>query len=300
MASLITIRLETDDNVNIKVVGADRKTIKMLSFSRAAYSILKTKYIEDSDYYADYNLNRSGVYVLINEDGKTIYIGQSDNLLERLNCHYNSQDKTEYWINTMAFTSDISNALNISQIKYIEAELIKFAQNAAKVNVEGEDSLILKNIQNGKAPNMSVNDKIAAVNFLNDILLITKALGITYFEKRKTVKKTKIEKQDIKIYYLKNSYAQGEMIIDGDKFVVLKGSKARKEIMPSSRDNIKEKRELLIKNGLVIDGKDFYIFKEDIEFTSASTAAAVLNGASTNGRTAWKDKKGNTLKDLGL
>ena len=59
MASLITIRLETDNNVNIKVVGADRKTIKMLSFSRAAYSIVKQKYIEDSDYYSDYNLSCS-------------------------------------------------------------------------------------------------------------------------------------------------------------------------------------------------------------------------------------------------
>ena len=300
MASLITVRLETDNNVNIKVVGADRKTIKMLSFSRAAYSIVKQKYIEDSEFYADYNLSRSGVYILINDDGNTIYIGQSDNLQERLNRHYNSQDKTEYWINTMTFTSDVGNALNISQIKYIEAELIRLAQSAAKVNVEGENTFILKNKQNGNPPNMSVNDKIAAINFLEDILLITKALGITYFEERKVVEKAKTESEDTTKYYLKNRYAEGTMIIDGDKFVVLKGSKARKDNTESCHQFLIDKKNLLIKNGLLIDKGDYYITAEDIEFDSASSAAGVLKGSSTNGRKHWKDKEGKTLKDLGL
>lgn len=298
MASVISVRLKTDNNVNIKIVGVGTKTIKMLSFSRVAYSVVKQKYLQDRD-YADYNLSRSGVYILINNDGNTIYIGQSDNLQERLNRHYNSQDKTEYWVNTMTFTSD-GNALNISQIKYIEAELIRLAQKAAKVNVEGEDIFILKNKQVGNPPNMSVNDKTDAINFLEDILLITKALGITYFEERKPVEKVKIENKNITVYYLKNSNAQGEMIIDGDKFVVLKGSKARKDNTESCHQFLINKKNLLIKNGLLIDKGNYYVAEEDIEFDSSSSAAGVLNGAAANGRKHWKDKEGRTLKDLGL
>jgi hypothetical protein len=147
---------------------------------------------------------------------------------------------------------------------------------------------------------MSVNDKIAAVNFLEDILIITKALGVTYFEERKPIEKVKIENKNITIYYLKNSNAQGEMIIDGDKFVVLKGSKARKDNTESCHQFLINKKNLLIKNGFLIDKDNYYVAEEDIEFDSASSAAGVLNGTATNGRTAWKDKDGISLKELAL
>ena len=70
MTGLITIRMENEDNTTVKVIGADRKTIKMLSFTRAAFSVVKQKYNDDNIYYADYNLNRSVIYVLVSDDGK--------------------------------------------------------------------------------------------------------------------------------------------------------------------------------------------------------------------------------------
>ena len=43
------------------------------------------------------------------------------------------------------------------------------------------------------------------------------------------------------------------------------------------------------------DGKN--IFNENYEFSSPSTAGAVIVGYSINGRTAWKDKNGVTIKE---
>ena len=42
-----------------------------------------------------------------------------------------------------------------------------------------------------------------------------------------------------------------------------------------------------------------YTYNKDAHFTSASTAASFVTGASTNGMTAWKTKGGKTLKEAG-
>ena len=39
------------------------------------------------------------------------------------------------------------------------------------------------------------------------------------------------------------------------------------------------------------------VVSKDVHFTSASTAANFVTGASTNGMTAWKTKDGKTLKE---
>jgi hypothetical protein len=37
---------------------------------------------------------------------------------------------------------------------------------------------------------------------------------------------------------------------------------------------------------------------KDVEFSNPSAAAAVIHGGNANGLTAWKNKKGKTLKQL--
>lgn len=115
MAFLITIRLETDENVSIKTVNSAGKTIRILSFLRAAFSTVKNNFEKDKECYADYNLAKPGIYTLINDDTKIIYIGQSDNVLERLKTHFRTAEKTEYWVATMIFLADGNSPLNIEQ-----------------------------------------------------------------------------------------------------------------------------------------------------------------------------------------
>lgn len=43
---------------------------------------------------------------------------------------------------------------------------------------------------------------------------------------------------------------------------------------------------------------DQYEFTQDWEFTSPALAAAIVVGYSINGRTAWKNAKGESLKEL--
>ncbi|WP_373690663.1 DUF4357 domain-containing protein [Endozoicomonas sp. ISHI1] len=47
-----------------------------------------------------------------------------------------------------------------------------------------------------------------------------------------------------------------------------------------------------------LDG-DYYVFTEDYEFSSPSTAASLVKGGSVNGLTAWVAENNKTLKELG-
>jgi len=54
----------------------------------------------------------------------------------------------------------------------------------------------------------------------------------------------------------------------------------------------------LIENGTLIKKTNKYIFTKDTEFSSPSSAAAVIHGGSANGLTAWVNNEGIQLKKL--
>ncbi|MDR3215913.1 MAG: GIY-YIG nuclease family protein [Clostridiaceae bacterium] len=305
MADVISIRLETEENTTVKVVGVDGRNIRALMFLRSALSFVSKRYKNFPNEYADYYLATPGIYVLISDDGKTIYIGKSNNVSERLNTHFSSKDKTEFWTNTMVFVSDGAMPLNDSQISHLEYRLIELAKTASNVDVESDAPYELRNKQIARQQNINANDRTAANNFLAVLLLITKALGLNYFDTaKKSIDESVVEakQENREIFYLKNAGADAMMIVDGDEYIVLKGSVARGDYAPSFAThgggmNLK-KRELLEKNGQLVRDGNKLIVADDISFTSPSAAGSVFAGHSINGRIEWKTKDKQTLKDI--
>ena len=54
----------------------------------------------------------------------------------------------------------------------------------------------------------------------------------------------------------------------------------------------------MISDGTLILKDGFYEFAKDVEFSSPSAAAAVIEGGSANGLIEWKTQDGKILKDL--
>jgi hypothetical protein len=54
----------------------------------------------------------------------------------------------------------------------------------------------------------------------------------------------------------------------------------------------------LITNGVLKPDGEGFAFAQDYVFPSPSTAAGVILGRSSNGRTEWKTKDGKTLKQI--
>ena len=294
MAEIISIRLENENNSSIKVVNIVGKTTKMISFSRSAYSLVKELNKKDPVQYFDYDLARPGVYMLFSEDNKNIYMGESDSVVERLNTHYSTNEKTEYWTNTMVFVADGTYPLNISQIKYIESKLIEYAKSISQVQIV---DIKLKNKKSSQLPNININDKVVAEKFLTDVITITKMLGLDYFDINKTIiTPEEIATKEIFKFVSKNYDAK--LIRDGDSFVVLAESKISKNVSKSCKQCYVEIRKLLLENGNLIEQGNYLVVTKNIPFDSASTAANIVSGRSANGKIEWKTESGKTIKDF--
>jgi hypothetical protein len=92
--------------------------------------------------------------------------------------------------------------------------------------------------------------------------------------------------------------ASGHLTPNG--IVVLAQSQAAQALRPSAKDYpwVINAREQLLKDGVLAPAAGHLVFTKNHEFSSPSAAAAVIHGGTANGRTAWKDASGQTLKQL--
>ena len=87
--------------------------------------------------------------------------------------------------------------------------------------------------------------------------------------------------------------ATAEYDINTGEIVVLKGSVLSENVV--STGSFRGTRPILkAREGCVNDN----ILLENKYFKSSSTAANFVKGSSSNGLICWKDKNGNTLKDI--
>lgn len=120
------------------------------------------------------------------------------------------------------------------------------------------------------------------------------------YEELKSPKKDKIESEEKdteneNILYLKykgEKCAKG--ILEEDGFTILKGSKIANKISPSISKSLIKRVEICRGAEYVSDG----IFINNCKCKSPSMAATVILGINTNGKTAWRNKDGKSIKDL--
>jgi hypothetical protein len=89
----------------------------------------------------------------------------------------------------------------------------------------------------------------------------------------------------------------------GDKsspeFLVKKGSTANMALAKSLRPAIRELRQQLLDDDILVKEGDVYAFTHEYVFKSPSAAACVVAGNPRSGMDAWKDMQGHSLKELG-
>jgi hypothetical protein len=97
---------------------------------------------------------------------------------------------------------------------------------------------------------------------------------------------------------MKGAKARGHRTAGG--FVVFNGSTAVLQERPSAKKwpYVITLRQQLIADGALIREGRLYRFTKDVEFSSPSAAAAVIEGGSANGLIEWRTKDGKVLKEL--
>lgn len=229
------------------------------------------------------DLNHTGVYFLFgqNEDSELpqVYIGEAENILTRIKQHLSDKD---FWTECIAFISKDNN-LNKAHIKYLENHLYCLAKQANRYE------MINANIPTPSS--ISEMDQAEMDEFIDNMRLILSVLGHKVLE---TIGGTAPDKNS-PLFFLKDrsgSEARGRPTSDG--FAIMKGSKIAQSVANSLSQSVLNKRQQLMDKGIIDKS---YTFTQDWSFTSPSLAAGIVVGYSINGRTAWKDKKGMSLKD---
>jgi hypothetical protein len=130
-------------------------------------------------------------------------------------------------------------------------------------------------------------------SFLDELLLCFPVLGITIFEKPEAKPSSR------QLLWLENKGVTAQGYESEDGFVVKSGSTAVVQTVESVPAHTLALRQELLASG-ILKQKDegFYQLTQDYEFSSPSAAAAVLIGATVNGRDWWKTSDGTTLKQL--
>jgi hypothetical protein len=273
--------------IKIFLVHGDPKRLRTAELSNWTGKGVAGPRIEFDNVLSREESQKSGVYFLTGVDPETgknaVYIGEAESIRDRVKGHL---DK-DFWNHIVFFTSKDEN-LTKAHIRYLEGRLIEQARQAARADV--------KNSQ-GSGARLPESDREDMEVFLEKIHQLLPVLGVEVLVPaiKSTAGAPKLEKFFCEIKGLK---ATGYLTPNG--FVVLSGSQAVLNERPSSKKYPwpMNMRQRLKDEGSLVMKPDHLVFSQDIEFSSPSAAAAVIHGGHANGLTAWKNKDGNTLKEL--
>lgn len=262
-----------------------RMSAELSNWTGKAYKIPRNK-IKDSKDRPE--LSGTGVYFLFGEDDEgnnVAYIGEAENVLSRLNSHLREKD---FWTEVVVFTSKDDN-LNKAHIKYLEHKLHQLAEKIGRYKINNNTIPTL--------PAISESDEAEMEEYMINSKLLIGTLGHNLFEDKISTNKAELDQE--KIYFIKAARgADASMVQTSDGFAVIKGSRFADPVANSFPPSLNKIRESLLEKELLIieDGK--IILTDNHVFSSPSTAAAIVMGRNANGLTEWKNRRGETLRDM--
>jgi hypothetical protein len=240
-------------------------------------------------------VRRTGVYCLVGPDPENalrdaVYFGEGDNVLTRLTAHDKDETK-DFWTRCAVVISKDQN-ITKSHGRYLESRLIATANQADRAT-----------IHNGTAPPLPPlpEPDIADMEyFLGQLQLVLPVLGFNFLQPRPTVTLSgdNAAADESPLFGLSVVGVQAKAREINGEFIVLKGSTARKEGL-KSWTSYKALRDQLVEEGKLIEGSQpgFFVFTDDVAFSSPSAGGAVVNAGNINGRTAWKTEAGETYQE---
>lgn len=278
-------------SLRIYVTGNSPRSLKKISeFNWSGHAFFGTR--EQIGQLANRQESQgTGIYFLLSEMNSEfvkMYIGETENFLQRIKNHHTSKD---WWTHFIVFQSENSN-LNKAHVRYLEYIFWNKANSSTQIQ--------LMNTQIPVEPKLS-EETIAELRiFQENILYILEALNISYFSNLETSNSLYDHSSE---YYcnVPGSDFTAKMIIINESYVLKAGS----HLKMSARDSFEKRSGYFAKWSEIINSKnvekiegDICKLLVDLEFSSSSAAGAMVRAGATNGLTCWKNSKTNkTLKE---
>lgn len=231
---------------------------------------------------------RPGVYLLVGESDAgphlpRIYIGEADDLRERMEKHYRERD---WWTRLIAFSSS-DDFFNKAHVQFVESRLLELARAVRRAQIDNQNL--------SRRPRISEADIADAERFLDYMLLLLPILGVSAFDLPNPEEKA--SPRPIVTFILDQRGAKAEGYPTPDGFLVRAGARGRAATLPGANSWIKPMREELTKSGILAADAETLVLTQDYVFTSSSTAAAVFIGGHASGPKEWHTIAGKSLRD---
>ncbi len=232
-----------------------------------------------AELYKMNTIDGAGIYFLVSDEEKKVYVGETMNGIYRLKDH---DDKKDFWDKLILVQTKDFN-LTKTHCSYLEHRCGQLI-NKTFYNLENKKSL---DDYTGTLPRPDISDMEV---FLENISFILPATGTTILQPI-TVQEDKTKSKAE--FQLNTRRISAEAYLQNDLFIIKKGSIGREKVSPSLSDSLKEKRNVLIQKGVFKIENGELLVMEDYPTTSSSTAGSYLVGMPISGPQNWKVKGTN-------
>ncbi|MBR6123814.1 DUF4357 domain-containing protein [Candidatus Saccharibacteria bacterium] len=231
-------------------------------------------------------LSKPGVYILVNKD--CVYIGQSQDILERWRQHLRSEKKD--WFDCAYAITDVRDfsATDLNALEYL---FFTKAKNAARFEIMNDQS-----VDNQK------NDYLIDSNYYDTIFSNVNLLlnciyrGHRVFDKIEERASSQLDDLQNHIFSMSKAECYGQLKKVKEGWLLLKGAQARKRDFEKTVSHPGTKKYIQYSIAYLEGLLDADLrTTEDILFSSPSTPITALAQQTANGWDDWKDENGNPL-----
>jgi hypothetical protein len=277
----------TSATIKLFLPRGDAKSLRTAEISNWTGKAIAAPRTELEELLQREELDKAGVYILSGADpvsgSPRAYIGEAEVIRDRLKQHKTK----EFWVSALVFVSKDEN-LTKAHVRYLESRLLNEAAQVGRFTLEQNQS------GGSKLPESDREDMEVFLAHPRQLLPV---LGSDLLI---PVAQPSAKQQTGGVLFcrMKGAEARGHRTPDG--FVVLQGSTAVLQERQSAKKwpYVLALRDKLIADGTLVEQSGFYLFTRDVEFSSPSAAASVIEGGSANGLIEWKTKDGRVLKEI--
>ena len=280
-AQTIQIYLPSGDPAGLRVANLTTRTVRVFEVPRS----LLAQFLQRPE------AGQVGIYYLFgpNEDETPqCYVGQSGNVGPRLQQHTTTKD---FWTKAMVAVS-LTNEWTSTHAAYLEWLSLARARAAGRYTL----------LNGNQASNPFTPEPLEAdcQEFIDTIAVLLATLGAPVLESVKPTAslpaQTNTGEPESLFFREAGCDATGYQTSEG--LLVLAGSKGRPGTRKSARPGIAVQRAALETEGVIKVSEQELVFLRDHLFGSPSAAGCALIGGENNGRTSWRNAKGQSISDL--
>jgi hypothetical protein len=240
---------------------------------------------------------RTGIYLLVGPDPdlpgrQLVYVGEGDQVKSRLAYHDADEDK-EFFTRAVLVVSKDEN-LTKAHGRYLESRIIAAIRTAGRAKLVNVTEPPFKGLPEPEIADME--------RVLDEIEIILPVLGFDVLRPagqeagahnrmalRDNEDSRSLNNQDA-LFVFTESGTDAKAREATDEFVVLAGSLARAQEVPSCAEGLKRRRAQLLADGVLVPAGDNKLlrFSADTAFDSPSGAAGVVRGGNVSGNRYWR------------